>query len=417
MKFSDSDLSAFSKEQLEANLRELQKPDRDPPPPGDFQASLEELQVHRIELEMQNRALREMQSELEQSLQRYADLYDNLPLPYVTITPTGQITGANRAALEWLHTDRRGLTGAYLSKFLDPYDAGRFAAHLEMCLAFERPLTIELTFRPTQGQIVTVQLLSRVTICAQNGERQINVAISDVSRLKQVQRSLEESNREQEVLNHSISHDLRGPLVTISNYARIVLTEHGTSLDDESRGMIQRIESAAQRMQHTLKQMLEYNSVMCEEVVLHPVSLDELVRGVLAEHRAVVQERNAEISCAPGLPLVRASASLLSQVISKVLANALLYTKEGTPPRVRITCENNEKHVVLRIADEGIGIELRHHERIFAIFERLHGHSQYPGSGVGLAIARRAAERMNARIWVQSDVGRGSCFCVELPKA
>src|SRR5215212_4231784 len=123
---------SLSNEQLDQNLRALQ---HEAEQPGDFDRLLQELQVHQIELEMHNRALRETQSELERSVQRYSDLYDNLPLPYITVTPSGQILVANRAATEWLCRDQRPLVGSFLGKFLDPYDAGRLAAHLENCVA------------------------------------------------------------------------------------------------------------------------------------------------------------------------------------------------------------------------------------------------------------------------------------------
>src|SRR4051812_9422239 len=123
------DLSGLSKEQLAETFRSLQKE-----PPSEPLAEVDQLKlvvhdlhVHRCELEMQNRALREMQGELEHSIQRYADSYDHLPLAYVTLTPQGRILGANQLAEEWLERERRGLIGGYLGRFFDAYDAGRLA--------------------------------------------------------------------------------------------------------------------------------------------------------------------------------------------------------------------------------------------------------------------------------------------------
>jgi signal transduction histidine kinase len=138
---------------------------------------------------------------------------------------------------------------------------------------------------------------------------------------------------------------------------------------------------------------------------------------MLIEHRALLEERRADVAVAPSLPAVRGCVPILNQVLSNLLTNALKYTREGENPVVRISAETRNRTIVLRVADRGIGIDRRHHERIFRIFERLHGYSKYPGSGVGLAIARRAVERMHGRIWVESQPDQGSCFCIELPKA
>src|SRR5437762_966973 len=150
---SEPDLNSLSKEQLDQRLQALQQQaTRHATETDALEAAVQELHVHRIELEMQNRALRETQSELEQAVQRYADLYDNLPLGYVTVTASGEIVSANRAATEWLRSDSRPLIGRSLGKFFDSYDAGRFAAHLEICVQTGGPATIELTLRPVAGQ-------------------------------------------------------------------------------------------------------------------------------------------------------------------------------------------------------------------------------------------------------------------------
>ena len=410
-------LESLSKEQLDARLRALARSTDRPAQLNELHQVVEELQVHRVELEMQNRALRDAQSELEHAVQRYADLYDHLPLPYVTITAIGQIVAANRAATEWLKSDAKGLVGTYFRKFLNAYDAGRFAAHIENCLRSGRRLMIELTMQPAAGDAVAVQISSRPAPAKPDTEAMVHLAITDVSQLKHAHHVLEEINQEQEAFNYSISHDLRAPLVTISNYARIVLTDHAAQMDDECRGMIQRIEGAALRMEQTLKNLLEYSALGREEIVLQAVDVAEVMRELLIEHRGLIQETAAEISVAPEMPLVRGSRVILNQVLANLLTNALKYTHPGQAPRVRVTAERGEKTVILHVADEGIGIEAKHHERIFRVFERLHGYSRYPGTGVGLAIARRAVERMSGRIWVESEPGKGSRFCIELPAA
>lgn len=410
-------LRSLSKDELEQNLRTLRQHGRQGEADDDVQATVQELQVHQIELEMQNRALREVQGELEHAVQRYVDLYDNLPLAYLTVLPDGKILGANRAACEWLKRESRAVAGMYLGSFMEPYDAGRLAAHLDACVRHAGPSVIELTIRPPGGTPAMVQLCSRPAPRRGEDATHIHVAVTDISRLKHAQRVLEEVNREQEAFNYSISHDLRAPLVTITNYAAIVLAEHGASMDAEAKAMIERMRAAAQRMEETLKHLLEYSTLAREEIALQPVALGRVVDEVLAEHRAFLEEKRAEVLVERPLPNVIGTPVVLKQVLSNLVTNAVKYTRPGETPHVRIAAEVGPHDVLVRVTDDGIGIEPKYHERIFKVFERLHGYSHYPGSGVGLAIARRAVERMNGRIWVESELGKGSRFCLQLAKA
>jgi PAS domain S-box-containing protein len=412
------DLAALSNQQLTARLRELQEPGETPAQTVDrLQETVHDLQVHRVELEMQNRALRETQSELECAIRRYTDFYDHLPVGYVTVTPEGQILHANVAAAELLQGERARMQGARLASFVDAYDAGRLAAHLENCATARTAATLDVTLRLPAGRTMAVQFSSRLAPEVTGEPPQINIAITDVSKLKQAQRVLEDINREQEAFNYSISHDLRAPLVTINNYASIILDEHAEQLDDDGRNMVSRIHSAAKRMEDTLKNLLEFSSLAREDVVLEPVNTEDAIRDLLIEHRALIEQAKADVQLQRPLPAVRVCRQMFNQVLANLLTNALKYTRPGTQPSVTISAEPIETKVVLRVVDQGIGIDPQHRERIFRIFERLHGYSRYPGSGIGLAIARRAMERMNGRIWCESEPGKGSCFCLELPKA
>ncbi|MGH7944902.1 MAG: sensor histidine kinase, partial [Opitutaceae bacterium] len=294
--------------------------------------------------------------------------------------------------------------------------AGRFAGHLENCVKTGKPATLDLTLRLKDGATPTVQLNSRLGPGDPGEEPHVLVAFADVTKLKQTQRILEEINREQEAFNYSISHDLRAPLITINNYAGIVLSDHASEMGEEGRAMVERIRCAGLRMEETLKHLLEYSTLAREDIALGTVNTDEVVKELLIEHRAALEEKRAEVSVERPIPAVRGCGPILNQVLANLLTNALKYTREGEAPSVRIFGETRSSTVVLKMADRGIGIEPKFHERIFRIFERLHGYSKYPGSGVGLAIARRAVERMNGRIWVESEPGKGSCFCLELPK-
>src|SRR4051812_35476216 len=157
------DLTNLSSEELARNLQSLQRSPADGMTETEeqLQEVVQELHVHRIELEMQNRTLRESQAELESALQRYTDLYDHLPIGYVTLTASGCIMHTNLTAAGWLRRDRPRLIGTYMSGFFDAFDAGRFAAHLESCLKNGYESLPDVTLRIDSGLMLTVQLSSR----------------------------------------------------------------------------------------------------------------------------------------------------------------------------------------------------------------------------------------------------------------
>lgn len=374
-----------------------------------------ELQASHSELELQNRMQRDVQSKLEEALHRYAELYDSLPIGLVTLTTEGGIMEANQTVADMVHHERTALPRKFLREFLPHKDGPAFSEHLRACIDGDGRHTLEVTLMPPGGTPFFVQLSSqRASI---EGRPVIRTAITDISRLKDTQHSLEELVTEQESFAYSISHDLRSPLLTISNFASL-LTDEGVDLDPaEQREILGRIQRAATRLDRLLLTLLDYTRVSRHPMPLEPVSVEEIVHDLLLEHATTIHARRAQLSVQSPLPRVVGSRTLLNQALDNLLSNALKYTPSERVPVVHVTWERRDRAIVLTVADEGIGIAVQHHEKIFRIFERLHSHAAYPGTGIGLALVRRAAERMHGRVWVESEEGKGSRFCLELPCA
>lgn len=409
------DYSKLSSEDLETALQALLA---GPAPDNEkvdwIQRVMHELQVHRCELEMQNRSLRDAQEDLEEAVHRYADLYDSLPIGYVTLTPTGQIVEANQSAADLLHLPREQLPGRFLRAFVAEPDTAAFAAHLAACLEDRARHSLELLLEPPDRAAVAVQLSSRRARSRQE-DVLIRTALTDISSLKETQAVLRDVIAEQESFLYSVSHDLRAPLVTITQFSAL-LNDGSISGGEPTRDVIDRIRRAALRMDALLQTLLEYSRVSRAEAVAEVIDCGDVVTEVLQQHHGVISQRQARVEVQPNLPHVCGSRCLLSQVISNLVTNALKYSQPDRVPVVRITATEQERTVTLCVADEGIGIAPHHHERIFRMFERLHGPSTYPGSGIGLALVRRAVDKMRGRVWVESDVGQGSRFFVELPR-
>jgi light-regulated signal transduction histidine kinase (bacteriophytochrome) len=243
----------------------------------------------------------------------------------------------------------------------------------------------------------------------------VGIALTDISELKRAEEELRQTNAEQEAFTYSISHDLRAPLITITNYSEFLVSEHGASLDPMAVDVLGRIQRAAQRMDAVLQNLLLYSRVGRAQIVISEVDLGSVVEEVLIQHHGLIHEAGAQVEISSSFPKVRASRDLLGQVFSNLLTNALKYVARGKRPEVWISSVVVGPEVVTTVADNGIGIAPVDHERIFHMFERLHGQSDYPGTGIGLAVVQRAVERMKGRIWVESESGRGSRFKVALP--
>ena len=235
--------------------------------------------------------------------------------------------------------------------------------------------------------------------------------------LKETTRRLEEANMELKSFSYTASHDLRAPLRAIEGFARALREDHGDQLDREGNEYARRIVEASGRMETLINDLLAYSRISRAEIRLKPVSLERVIREVIADMEAPIRKKKAMITVAELLPRVRGHHSTLVQVAGNLISNALKFVAPGVEPRVKIWAEEKDNTAYLWVGDNGIGIAPEDRERIFQAFERLHGIETYSGTGIGLAIARRGAERMGGRIGLESEPGKGSKFWIELPIA
>jgi len=226
---------------------------------------------------------------------------------------------------------------------------------------------------------------------------------------------LEEINAEMEAFAYSVSHDLRAPLRAMQGLAKVLLDEHGDTLDESGRALADRIVASADGMDGLIQDLLEYSRVARTELELKPVDLGSAVRVALGQLEAVLAR--AEVEADEGFQMVQGHPSLLVQIAANLISNAVKFVPEDTRPRLCIRCEDRDERVRLWVEDNGIGIAPEHQERIFRVFERLHGAEEYPGTGIGLATVRKAIERLGGSVGVESAAGQGSRFWVELRKA
>lgn len=229
--------------------------------------------------------------------------------------------------------------------------------------------------------------------------------------------SLQESNAELEAFSYSVSHDLRTPLRFVRGFTEAIVEESGAALSEQTQDYLRRILTAAQRMDTIINDLLSYSRLSRAEMQIVEQSLEAIVGDVLTFQYAQIQQAKAAVIVDSPLPHVRADRTGLFQALSNLVSNALKFTSQDRPPVVRIRAESRFDHVRVWIEDNGIGIDPRHHDRIFKLFERLHGASEFPGTGIGLSLVRKAVQRMGGSCGVESTEGEGSRFWIDFPNS
>lgn len=238
--------------------------------------------------------------------------------------------------------------------------------------------------------------------------------LAEVGERRRVEEQLRETVHELEAFSYSIAHDMRAPLRAMQGFADLLNAEHAAGLDEEARDYLRRIAGAANRMDALILDILNYSKVGNGELPLGPVDVERMVLEIAGTYPALQPER-ADIVVRGPIPLVFANDAALTQIVSNLLGNAVKFVAPGVRPRVVVRGEPHEGGVRLWVEDNGIGIPPRLHGRLFKIFSRLQRREDYDGTGIGLAIVRKAAERMNGTVGIESDEGQGCRFWVRLP--
>jgi len=225
---------------------------------------------------------------------------------------------------------------------------------------------------------------------------------------------LQQSNRELEDFAYVASHDLQEPLRKIQAFGDLLKSKHGSELPAQGRDYLERMQAAAKRMQILINDLLAFSRVTTKAQPFTPVDLGEVAREVAHDLELRTHEVGAEIVIGE-LPVIDADPLQMRQLLQNLATNALKFHRAGVAPRVEIRGETNDGRVQIIVADNGIGFDEKYADRIFTMFERLHGRGKYEGTGIGLSICRKIAERHGGEITARSVVGEGSTFTVSLP--
>ncbi|HEY9125529.1 MAG TPA: PAS domain S-box protein, partial [Acidobacteriaceae bacterium] len=225
---------------------------------------------------------------------------------------------------------------------------------------------------------------------------------------------LRNSNEELEQFAYIASHDLQEPLRMVASYTQLLARRYKGKLDSDAEEFIHYAVDGTQRMKRLIEDLLMYSRAGKVPPPTERISADQVMRQTLHNLQARIAETGAKVTAEP-LPTVIASEVVLGQIFQNLVGNAIKYCKERTP-EIRVDARDGGSEWIFAVADNGIGIDPQYFERIFLIFQRLHGRQEYEGTGIGLAICKRMLSRMGGRIWVESVPGDGSTFFFSLPK-
>jgi PAS domain S-box-containing protein len=459
-------------EDLRREAEERLKPEpvpRDDEYREDTSGLIHELRVHQVELEMQNEELRKAQIQLEVSRTRYADLYDFSPVGYFTFNGRGFILEGNLTGAAQLGIERSRLVNTTFRSFVFQPDREIFDSHLRAVFKTPERQTCEVRLTAKNGDRFYARLES-IYIGAADGEGVCRTSVSDITvskqaeevlrgahselerrveertaelarsnellRLEVIERrcaeenlkvytaKLERSNSELQDFAFIASHDMQEPLRKIQSFGSRISQKHAASLDDTGRDCLDRMMNAAKRMAEMIEGLLSYSRLGTREMPFVRVDLNRLVNEVVSDLEIPISMTGASVEVAD-LPVLEIDSSQISQLFQNLIANSLKFRGEEKPVVKIYARPDGEEHergsssagqtYHIFVEDNGIGFEEKYLDRIFTMFQRLHGRGVYDGMVMGLAICRKVVERHGGAITATSTPGKGSTFVVTLP--
>jgi PAS domain S-box-containing protein len=288
-------------------------------------------------------------------------------------------------------------------------------------------VNISLTVSPiknSQGRVIGASKIARDITPQKKAEQAVQKTREELARLneeleRRVQQRTESLNlalAQMEEFSYSVSHDLRSPARAMQAYATALFDDYGDRLDDVGRDYLQRIIRSSTRMDRLILDVLVYSRIAQSEMPMNTVCLDALLPDIIQEYQEL-QPSKARIILHSPLHTVMAHESSLSQALSNVLINAVKFVAPGVFPEVNLRSECKGNRVRLRIMDNGIGIKPEFQSRLFGMFERANQDLPYEGTGIGLAIVRKAVEKMGGSVGVESDGKNGTSVWIDLAAA
>ncbi|MCL5037857.1 MAG: PAS domain S-box protein [Chloroflexi bacterium] len=361
---------------------------------------------------------RKAEEALRQSEEKFRILFDGSGDAIFIHDLAGRVLEINDTAIKRLGYNREEFLKMTVADIDTKEFAGKVMGRLEV-LKRSGSAVFEAAHVTKDGRVFPVEINSRMI--EYDGKPAILSGARDITERKEAEHELimitEElarSNRELENFAYVASHDLQEPLRMVSSFVQLLARRYQGKLDKEADEFISYVVDGAGRMQEMINDLLAYSRIGTRGRPFEPVDLNDVLEAVLRNLKVAIEERHAVIKSDP-LPVVTADVSQMRQLFQNLVGNAIKFNKKE-PPEVGVSVGDLGDRWQFAVKDNGIGIEPEYRERIFSLFQRLHGREEYPGTGLGLAISKKIVERHGGNIWVESAQGKGSTFYFTIPK-
>lgn len=293
-------------------------------------------------------------------------------------------------------------------------DADRIKAkhNCDRALAGEDVVAIEV-----YGDLIRYYFETRYNPIYGEGSRVIGVTVmsSNITARKQAEEQLRQVSSALESFSYSVSHDLELPLRSINSHAAMLREDHTANLDEEATRMLDTIRLNAGRMGMLVDDLLTFSTLGRKDISRDRVDMEELFRSVVSEIYDPPIPGPANIVIKP-MPVVFGDYALLRQVCLNLVSNAIKYSSRNPAPEIEAGGSEDQYTASYYVRDNGVGFDMQYYDKLFGVFERLHAHEEFEGTGVGLAIVHRIIERHGGKMWAEAKVSEGSTFYFSLPK-
>jgi two-component system, LuxR family, sensor kinase FixL len=367
---------------------------------------------------------------LRQAAEQIRDLYDHAPCGYHSLGLDGTFIEINDTELSWLGRTRAEVVNRMkFTDVLTPDSVARFEREYPRFIRRGRVRDLEFEYVRPDGGVLPV-LLNATAITDASGRyvssRATTVDLSERQRAEGLlieRQTLERTNAELQEFSYVASHDLQEPLRKIQAFGDRLRSKHAATLPAEADDFLQRMQNAAARMQILINDLLSFSRVTTRAQPFVPVDLAAIAREVVSDLEGRIEQTHGRIELGD-LPTIEADPTQMRQLLQNLLGNALKFHRPGVEPLVQVSghvlngsrgSASQPAALELSVTDNGIGFEERYLDRIFTIFQRLHGRNEYEGTGLGLAICRKIVERHHGHITAHSQPGQGTTFVVTLP--